>query len=161
MIIIGIDPGLLITGYGILKSDGVKIGVLEAGIIKTNVKDNFESKLDEIFSEVGKVIKQYKPDYIAIEELYSHYAHPKTAIIMGHARGMVFLQASQSKIPIVSYASTRIKKSLTGNGRATKSQMRKMIKSTLNLKDELFSPDTADALAAAVCHHNTLLKGNS
>lgn len=159
MIIIGIDPGLQITGYGVLESNGAKITVIEAGIIKTNLKDNFENKLDEIFSEVGKVIKQFKPDYIAIEELYSHYAHPKTAIIMGHARGMVFLQASQNRIPILSYASTRIKKSLTGHGRATKAQMRKMIKSTLSLKDELFSPDTADALAVAVCHNNALLRG--
>lgn len=157
MIIIGIDPGLQITGYGVLQSDGAKIKVLEAGIIKTNTNDNFENKLNEIFSEVGKVVKQYNPDYIAIEELYSHYAHPKTAIIMGHARGMVFLSAAQNRIPIISYASTRIKKSLTGNGRATKAQMRKMIKSTLGLKDDLFSPDTADALAAAVCHHNALM----
>jgi crossover junction endodeoxyribonuclease RuvC len=157
MIILGIDPGLQITGYGILKSNGHEIGVIEAGIIKTNLKDSFENKLSEIFSEIGKIIKQYKPDYIAIEELYSHYAHPKTAIIMGHARGTVFLQASQSGTPIVSYASTRIKKSLTGNGRASKGQMRRMIKSTLGLKDELFSPDTADALAAAICHHNALL----
>lgn len=157
MIILGIDPGLQITGYGVLESNGFKIGVIEAGIIKTRMNDNFEHKLNEIFSEVGKIIKQFKPDYIAIEELYSHYAHPKTAIIMGHARGAVFLQASQRKVPIVSYASTRIKKSLTGNGRASKSQMRRMIKSTLSLKDELFSPDTADALAAAVCHHNALL----
>jgi len=157
MIILGIDPGLQITGYGILKSNGYEIGVIEAGIIKTNLKDSFENKLGEIFSEIGKIIKQYRPDYVAIEELYSHYAHPKTAIIMGHARGTVFLQASQSGTPIVSYASTRIKKSLTGNGRASKSQMRKMIKSTLGLRDELFSPDTADALAAAICHHNALL----
>jgi len=160
MIIIGIDPGLQITGYGVLKSSGVKINVLEAGIIKTNVKDNFENKLGEIYSEIGKVIKQYKPDYIAVEELYSHYAHPKTAIIMAHARGMVFLLASQNKIPVISYAATRIKKSLTGHGRATKDQMRRMIQSTLGLKEELFSPDTADALAAAVCHHNALLGGS-
>ncbi len=161
MIILGIDPGLQITGYGLLESNGVKTKVIEAGIIKTNPKDNFEDKLNEIFSEVSKVIKQYKPEYIAIEELYSHYAHPKTSIIMGHARGMVFLAASQNKIPILSYAATRIKKSLTGHGRASKAQMRRMIQSTLNLNAELFSPDTADALAVAVCHHNALLGGMS
>ncbi|MCP4706680.1 MAG: crossover junction endodeoxyribonuclease RuvC [candidate division Zixibacteria bacterium] len=159
MIILGIDPGLQITGYGVLTSDGVKIEILEAGIIKTNLKDNFENKLDEIFSEIGKVIKQFKPDYMAIEELYSHYAHPKTAIIMGHARATAFLQASQNKIPIVSYSATRVKKSLTGNGHATKTQMRRMIKSRLDLQAELFSADTADALAVAVCHHNALMKG--
>ena len=157
MIILGVDPGLQITGYGVLESNGHKTDVREAGIIKTSAGDNFEKKLDEIFSEIGKIIKQYKPDYVAIEELYSHYAHPKTAIIMGHARGMVFLQASKNKVPIISYSATRIKKSLTGNGRASKAQMRKMIKSTLKLKESIASPDTADALAAALCHHNTLM----
>ena len=159
MIIIGIDPGLQITGYGVIKSDGLKINVLEAGIIKSHLKDNFEYKLNEIFSEIGKIIKQFQPEYMAIEELYSHYAHPKTAIVMGHARAMAFIQAAQNRIPIVSYAATRIKKSLTGHGRATKSQMRKMIQSTLNLNEELFSPDAADALAVAVCHHNALMGG--
>lgn len=155
MIIIGIDPGLLVTGYGVLKSNGPETSVLEAGLIKTDNKGSFEEKLMEIFSETGKIIRQYRPNYIAVEELYSHYVHPKTAIIMGHARGMVFLQAARNKIPIVSYASTRIKKSLTGNGRASKSQMQRMIKTTLNLKQDVCSPDTADALAAALCHHNT------
>ena len=157
MIIIGIDPGLHITGYGVLKQDGIESKVIEAGIIKTDKNGLFEDKLKEIFIETGNIIKQFKPDYIAVEELYSHYSHPKTAIIMGHARGIIFVQAASSNIPVMSYASTRIKKSLTGNGRATKSQMQKMIKSTLKLKDDLYSPDTADALAVALCHHNALI----
>ncbi len=157
MIIVGIDPGLHITGYGVLKSEGVECRVLEAGIIKTDKKSNFEDKLREIFVETGKIIAQFKPDYIAVEELYSHYSHPKTAIIMGHARGIIFVHAAQNSIPVVSYASTRIKKSLTGNGRATKLQMQRMIKSTLNLKGDLCSSDTADALAVALCHHNALM----
>jgi len=157
MVIVGIDPGLHITGYGVLESDGRKTKVLEAGIIKTKESRNFEDKLKEIFAETGKIMEQFKPDYVAAEELYSHYVHPKTAIIMGHARGVVFLQAANHKIPVVSYASTRIKKSLTGNGRASKSQMQKMIKMALNLKQDIYSPDTADALAVALCHHNTLV----
>lgn len=157
MIIVGIDPGLFITGYGILESDGVDVRVLEAGIITTKKKDLLDKRLVEIYKELGAILKQYQPDYIAVEELYSHYAHPKTAIIMAHARGVVFLQASLSGTPVVSYASTKIKKSLTGNGRASKMQMQRMMKSTLNLKDDIESPDTADALAAALCHYNTLM----
>lgn len=155
--IIGIDPGLHITGYGVLESHGTNIKVGEAGIIKNPAKSEFSTKLKEIYDEIANIITQFSPDYIAIEELYSHYAHPKTAIIMGHARGIVFVQAALNNVPIVSYAATRIKKSLTGNGRATKMQMQRMIKSTLNLKNEVYSPDTADALAVALCHHNTLM----
>ena len=157
MIIVGIDPGLQITGYGVLVSQGRDIKVAEAGVIKTEKGDVFEHKLKEIFSEIGKLIKQFKPDYFAVEELYSHYVHPKTAIVMGHARGVVFLQAAIHNIPVVSYASTRIKKSLTGNGRASKNQVQKMIKVALNIKDEIYSPDTADALAVALCHVNALM----
>jgi crossover junction endodeoxyribonuclease RuvC len=158
MIIIGVDPGLDITGYSILESNGRDAKAIEAGTIKTEGIKSFDGKLYEIFSEMGKIIMEYNPQYIAIEELYSHYVHPKTAIIMGHARGMIFLQAAMNKIPIISYASTRIKKSLTGNGRATKSQMQKMIQSSLKLKN-FNSPDAADALAVALCHHNALLGG--
>ncbi len=158
MIIVGIDPGLQITGYGVLVSQERDIRVAEAGVIKTEKGDVFENKLKEIFSEIGKIIKQFKPDYFAVEELYSHYAHPRTAIVMGHARGVVFLQAAEHNIPVVSYASTRIKKSLTGNGRASKSQVQKMIKVALNLKDDIYSPDTADALAVALCHVNALMR---
>jgi crossover junction endodeoxyribonuclease RuvC len=156
-VIVGIDPGLQITGYGVIESSGRDSHVLEAGIIKTDKNAAFEDKLKEIYSEFGKIIDQYKPDYIAVEELYSHYSHPKTAIVMGHARGIIFLQAAQHKIPVISYASTRIKKSLTGNGRASKSQMQKMIKVALTLSENVFSADTADALAAAVCHHNAIM----
>ncbi|MCX6826474.1 MAG: crossover junction endodeoxyribonuclease RuvC, partial [candidate division Zixibacteria bacterium] len=131
--------------------------IVEAGVVNTKDILEFKTKLKEIFLETGKIIEQFNPDYMAVEELYSHYVHPKTAIIMGHARGMIFLQAALNRVPVVSYASTRIKKSLTGNGRATKLQMQRMIRSTLKLKQELFSPDTADALAVALCHHNALL----
>jgi len=157
MIIVGVDPGLHVTGYGVLESNGRRTRVLEAGVIKTDNRHNFEGRIEEIYIEIGKVIEQFQPDYIAVEELYSHYAHPKTAIIMGHARGVVFLQAARAGIPIISYAATRIKKSLTGNGRASKLQVSRMIQMALKYKGEVSSPDTTDALAAALCHHNALL----
>ena len=99
MIILGIDPGLQITGYGVIRSNGVDIDIIEAGIIKTRLKDNFEFKLNEIYKEVGNIIRQFKPDYIAIEELYSHYAHPKTAIIMGRQ----FIRAHSLQTRLLSY----------------------------------------------------------
>lgn len=157
MVIIGIDPGLQITGYGVIRVDGVNISVLEAGVIKTNRNDTIDQKLAEIYNEFGSIINQFTPDYIAVEELYSHYAHPKTAIIMAHARGIIFLQAALNNVPVVSYASTKIKNSLTGNGRASKAQVQRMIKVALELESEIPSPDTADALAAALCHHNSLM----
>lgn len=157
MIIIGVDPGLNNTGYGVLDSQGHVARVVEAGVIKTREKDGFEARLNEIYTEFGKIIDQFRPEYVAVEELYSHYAHPRTAIIMGHARAMIFLQAAQRRIPIVSYAATRIKNSLTGNGRASKLQVMRMVQSTLKLNETPTQSDTADALAAGLCHHNALL----
>jgi crossover junction endodeoxyribonuclease RuvC len=109
-------------------------------------------QLKEIASELEGIITQFRPDAIAVEELYSHYDHPRTAIIMGHARGIIFLKAAEAGIEVFPYASTRIKKSLTGNGRAKKSQVQLMIKSTLELPDVPEPPDAADALAIALCH---------
>ncbi|MFH1688549.1 MAG: crossover junction endodeoxyribonuclease RuvC [bacterium] len=152
MRIIGIDPGLHITGYGVLDFDGENVRVVEAGVIRTNRNDAIELRLKEISAELKVILDQLKPDAIAVEDLYSHYGHPKTAIIMGHARGMIFLEAAEAGLEVYPYASTRIKKSLTGNGRAPKRQMQLMITSTLGLSQVPEPPDVADALAVALCH---------
>lgn len=152
MRILGIDPGLHITGYGLLETDDHNTTVIEAGIIRTTKQAALAEQLKEIASELDGIINQLKPDAIAVEELYSHYNHPRTAIIMGHARGIIFLKAAEAQIKIFPYASTRIKKSLTGNGRANKNQVQRMIKALLSLKALPEPPDTADALAIALCH---------
>ena len=152
MRILGIDPGLNVTGYGILDSDSEQITVVEAGVVRTNSRSPMAERLQTIASDMEGIITQFQPEVIAVEELYSHYGHPKTAIIMGHARGVIFLKAAESGVPVFSYASTRIKKSLTGNGRASKRQMQLMICSTLRLPEVPEPPDAADALAAALCH---------
>lgn len=152
MRILGIDPGLQITGYGILEERHDTITVLEAGVIRTNPRETMGQRLVEIGREMQEIIKQFSPEFAAVEELYSHYGHPKTAIIMGHARGVMFLKIAEAKLPVVSYAATRIKKSLTGNGRATKAQMQQMICSRLQLNAIPEPPDAADALAVALCH---------
>ncbi len=162
MRVLGIDPGLNITGYGVLEEQGDSIVVVEAGVVRTKVSESLDLRLLEIAGGIDEIIKQLKPDALAIEDLYSHYGHPKTAIIMGHARGVIFLKAAEYHIPVIPYAATRIKKSLTGNGRASKSQMQLMIRSALGLSAIPDPPDAADALAVALCHcralaHNEVL----
>lgn len=155
--ILGIDPGLNITGYGVISvsdsSTGVAISVVEAGVIRSKRKEELGSRLSSIHEGVVDVIDSLRPDTIGLEELYSHYERPQTAIIMGHARGVICLAAHQRKISVSSYAATQIKKILTGNGRAPKSQVQLAVTRHLNL-DEVPEPaDVADALAIAICHY--------
>jgi crossover junction endodeoxyribonuclease RuvC len=156
MKILGIDPGLNITGYGILETANDVINIIEAGVIRPDTKMSTEMRLLEIGNELGNIINQHNPDVVAVEELYSHYGHPRTAIIMGHARGVIFLKAAEANLPVFPYASTKVKNSLTGNGRASKEQVQLMICSTLNMKDIPEPPDVADALAVALCHIRTI-----
>ena len=152
MRILGIDPGLNITGYGIIEISGDSVAVSEAGVVRTNAKDSMAERLLVIGRDIASVIDQFKPDAVAIEDLYSHYNHPRTAIIMGHARGIVFMKAAEAGIRIFPYSSTKVKNALTGNGRASKRQVQQMICSTLNLAGAPEPPDVADALAVALCH---------
>jgi len=160
MRVLGIDPGLGITGYGVLDSDSENVTLVEAGVVRTDEAASLEVRLSEIAAETAAILTQFSPDAVAIENLYSHYAHPRTAIIMGHARGIIFLKAAEAGIPVHQYAATRIKKSLTGNGRASKRQVQMMIKSTLGLRMIPEPPDAADALATALCHCRALRQGD-
>jgi crossover junction endodeoxyribonuclease RuvC len=152
MRILGVDPGLNITGYGIIEENGDAITVHEAGVVRTSDKDSLEKRLLDIGRDIETMVEQFRPDAVAIEELYSHYKHPRTAIIMGHARGIVYLKAAQAGIEVFSYPSTKVKNSLTGNGRASKRQVQQMICQTLGLAKVPEPPDVADALAVALCH---------
>ncbi len=152
MRVIGIDPGLNITGYGIVDWQDELIRLIEAGVVRTKASLPMAERLNEISCEIDEIIAQFNPEVMAIEELYSHYQHPRTAIIMGHARGVVFAGAARAGIPVFPYAATRIKKSLTGNGRASKKQVQLMIRSTLGLSEIPEPNDAADALAIALCH---------
>ncbi len=155
-IFVGVDPGLGITGYGVLEWSDGNVEVKEAGCIRTKRNLPLEDRLEEIFSGLNDVFKEFKPESVIIEDLYSHYRHPKTAIIMGHARGAIYLSAAFSKIPVKSYGATMVKKSLTGNGRASKHQVQLTIKNRLGLKIIPEPSDVADALAVALCHINHL-----
>lgn len=150
--VLGIDPGLRITGYALVSSNGSRPDLVEAGTLKTVDADTLENRLQTLYDGLEEVISEFKPDVLSVEQLYSHYKHPLTAVVMGHARGIVYLCAARHKIPLTSYAATRIKKALTGNGRASKLQMQKAVQNLFKMKKHPEPPDVADAIAAALCH---------
>jgi crossover junction endodeoxyribonuclease RuvC len=152
--ILGIDPGLGITGYGVLEAAAGSPRLVEAGVIRsTGDSKSLPSRLAEIYRGVAEVIATLKPAAMALEQLYSHYAHPRTSILMGHARGVICLAAAEADIPVVHYSATQIKRILTGNGRAPKAQVQRAIEKELRLDRPPEPPDVADALAVALCHY--------
>lgn len=151
--ILGIDPGLNISGYGVIEATTKGVKLCEAGAIRGRSRGSLVGRLREIHEGIVEVIQNLRPSVVAIEELYSHYQRPRTAILMGHARGVICLAAAQHDLPTESYAATQIKKITTGNGRAPKSQIQMSICRELNLNAVPEPPDVADALAIALCHY--------
>ena len=149
--VLGIDPGLNITGYGLVDFRGREPVIVEAGTIRTDPKGDMPRRIEQIHADLGELIAEVNPDLIAIEKLYAHYKHPRTAILMAHARGVVLLAARQANIAVRNLEATRVKKSLTGNGHASKAQVQRAIQSLCNLPDIPEPPDVADALAIALC----------
>ena len=151
MIILGIDPGLQVCGYAVIEVKLLDIRLIEAGVFRTDGKAELAERLNQIADDIEQVLKTHQPDTVAVEQLYSHYNHPRTAILMGHARGVIFQKSAASGASVRDFAATRIKKSLTGNGRATKSQMQLSIQSVLGLPEPPEPADVADAIAIALC----------
>jgi len=150
--ILGIDPGLNITGYGVLEVGNGSPRLCEAGIVRGKSRGSLTGRLVEIHDGVAEVIASFQPAAMALEELYSHYKRPRTAILMGHARGVICLAAARAGVPVVHYSATQVKKMLTGSGRASKSQVQRAIQYELGLSQLPEPPDVADALAIALCH---------
>ena len=153
MRILGIDPGLNTTGYGVLEIVGGQPRLLEGGVVRSNSRGTLSTRVQEIHDGVAEVIESLKPEVMALEKLYSHYDRPTTAILMGHARGVICMAAAKAGIAVEDYAATRVKKTLTGNGRAPKSQIQQAIQLELRLANLPEPADVADALAIAFCHH--------
>lgn len=151
-IVLGLDPGLAITGYGIISAPKGSPELVEAGVIRIPRDRTLADRLKELHEGLQDILSSLPVSEVAIEQLYSHYERPRTAILMGHARGVLFLGAANAGLPINSYASTMVKKMLTGNGRAPKSQMQHAIQLQLGLTRPPDPPDVADALAIALCH---------
>lgn len=125
--------------------------LIEAGVIRLNAKTSVADRLVELDADLSEIIARVRPGVLAVEKLYAHYAHPTTAIVMGHARGIVLLRACKAGLGVVELGATEVKKSLTGNGHASKSQMQDGVKSLLGLPRRPEPADVADAIAIALC----------
>ena len=155
MRILGIDPGLQVCGYACMDANRDAETLVE-GVLRTAGGSTIEAKLNQIAEDIDLLLEKFGPDIVAVEELYSHYTHPKTAILMGHARGVILQRCTQAAVEIKSFSATRIKKSITGNGRASKEQVQRTIQTILSLRELPDPSDVADAIAAALCCANSL-----
>jgi crossover junction endodeoxyribonuclease RuvC len=154
--ILGVDPGLQITGYAVIEAGTRGPVVCEAGVIRSSEgrsKLELAPRIRSVYDGIVEVMEQFHPELVAVEQLYAHYKHPRTAILMAHARGLIFLAAAQRDLPVVSYNATRIKKTITGSGRASKDQVQRTVQRELGLARVPEPSDVADALAAALCHY--------
>lgn len=149
MTILGIDPGLDRTGYAVLETGSRR--VIDAGLIRSSNKLPLARRLREIEAGLDELLSEYAIDLVAVEELYAHYKHPRTAILMGHARGVMLVSAARHDIDVANLPATMVKRMLTGNGHASKLQMQRAILATLQLSVMPEPPDVADALAIAWC----------
>lgn len=153
MIILGIDPGIAIVGWGVVSSDasGMRQKPVDFGAITTNSSMHTEDRILCVYTELSAIIKKYKPECAAIEELFFN-TNQKTGIIVAEARGAIILALRQNDVPIFEYTPLQIKNSVAGYGRADKHQMIDTVTSLLGLREKPKPDDTADALAAAMCH---------
>ncbi|MFA6533878.1 MAG: crossover junction endodeoxyribonuclease RuvC [Patescibacteria group bacterium] len=150
MLILGIDPGVADTGWGVIKVTGHQLCLVDFGVIKTSAKAKFVDRLNTIHQELEKIIRKFKPDRVAVEELF-FAKNVKTALVVGQARGVILLTAIQAKLPLSEYTPLQVKQAVTSYGRADKTQVQKMVKCLLNLRELPRPDDAADALAIAIC----------
>lgn len=152
MRILGIDPALTVTGYGVIDCKKNQPCLVEAGIITTKPKENITKRLDKIYRAVTRLIADTSPDTVVLEKLYAHYRHPTTAYILGQARGVICLACARENVALAEYAATRVKKAIVGRGLAAKYQVQRMVADILNLKTLPKYNDVTDALALAIAH---------
>ncbi len=149
--VLGIDPGLHRTGYGIIESDARGLTLVEGGILRAKADDEFPKRLQDLHDGLAEVLRDVRPDVVVIEDLFSTYAHPRSALLMAHARGVLMLAAAEADLRVHSFTPNEIKQVVTGNGHATKTNVQAAVKARLRLKAALHPPDVADALAIAIC----------
>ncbi len=159
MVILGIDPGFAITGYGVVKYEGNKFSVLEYGAIATEASIPLPQRLVKINDELTRIIETHKPDAAAIEELFFN-KNIKTALTVGHGRGVAILTAAKMGVEVFEYTPLQVKQAVVGYGRAEKRQMQQMVKVILGFSSVPEPDDAADALAVAICHgHSYKMNG--
>jgi crossover junction endodeoxyribonuclease RuvC len=152
MKILGVDPALTITGYGVIFAQNNKFSLVEAGVIITKPKEDVNRRLEKIYSGIINLIVDTNPDVLVLEKIYAHYRHPTTSYILGQARGVICLASATKNIPLVEYAATRVKKAVVGQGLASKLQVQRMVAGILELDNLPKYTDVTDALALAIAH---------
>ncbi len=156
MRILGIDPGLARTGYGLIESDlasgGKSVKLIEGGILRGKESLPLPDRLKALHAGLTEVLSEYRPEMVVIEDLFSTYAHPRSALMLAHARGVLILAAGQADLPVHTFTPNEVKQIVTGNGHATKSNVQSAVKARLCIAATLHPPDLADALAIALCY---------
>lgn len=150
MKIIGIDPGLKATGYGVVEYQPHHISLVETGTIEPKQKDFIQNRIKTIYSLLNELIEQHRPDVLVLEKLYAHYNHPATASILGHVRGVICLLCAQKDLGLAEHSVKRIRKALSGNGNASKTQVRRVVAHALGVDETKLTLDASDALALAL-----------
>ncbi len=153
MIIMGIDPGLALMGFGVMETDGYRFRTLDYGVVDTPAGMDEPDRLLMLWDGLNALLKQYKPEAVAVEELFFN-KNVKTAVSIGQARGVILLAVKTCGIPLYEYTPLQVKQAVVGYGRAEKKQIQLMVKTILNLKDIPKPDDAADALAIAIAHAN-------
>jgi len=151
MVILGIDPGYAITGYGLIEYKGNHFKLITSGAIETKKGVPFPKRIQKIYDDMNFLIDTYKPDSIAVEELFFN-TNITTGIQVAHGRGAVVIAASKKETPIYEYTPLQVKQAVTGYGRADKKQVQTMVKAILNMEKIPKLDDTTDAIAIAICH---------
>lgn len=152
MRILGVDPGLRATGFGLVDIGSRGIKLIDAGSIEPNPKALFESRVAKVHELLAGIVLAHKPDVLVLEKLYAHYKHPTTACLLGHVRGVICLVAHQHQVELVEQPVKRIRLALVGNGNATKEQVQHFVKRLLHIENATLTLDTSDALALALGH---------
>jgi len=158
MRVLGIDPGLAASGYGVIELNGRRESLAEAGVIRPAGRD-LAARLCEIHAAIAEALRELRPDVMVIEEVYSKYRHPRTAILMAHARGVICLAAGDAALPLVHYAASEVRRALTGNGSASGRQIKEMVCRRLGISAASGDDHVWDALALALCHAGRLREG--
>lgn len=152
-IILGIDPGIADTGYGVIEASGPKLKCIGYGSIRTKANTPLPKRLKKLYTDLDAIIEKYQPEIIGVEELF-FCNNVKTALIVGQARGVVLLCAEQHGLPLKEFTPLQVKQAVSTYGKASKGQVQKMVKILLNLKNIPKPDDAADALAVAICATN-------
>ncbi len=156
MRILGIDPGLRITGYGAIAIDGRALRLIEAGVVEPRAADPLERRLADLHAALARIIATVQPDCVVIEELWTSYRNPATAVLMGHARGVACLAAGNAGIRVQHLAHALVKRALVGHGAARKEQVKKMVAQLLQLRTLPSPDDVSDALALSIAYAHVL-----